>query len=649
MTRLSNFMADNYIVSARKYRPDTFASIVGQGAMSTTLRTAVLQGRMAHAYLFCGPRGVGKTTAARVLAKTINCQHITPEGEACQQCESCRAFAQGRSFNIFELDAASNNSVDDIRALTEQVASPPIQGRYKVYIIDEVHMLSQAAFNAFLKTLEEPPAYAIFILATTERHKVLPTILSRCQIYDFRRITVMDITRHLGYVAASEGIEAEEAALSLIAEKADGGMRDALSMFDRVASFSGGRITYAGTLESLNVLDYRYYIRIVEGMTAGNYPQLLLTIDELLAKGFDGQIIITGLASFLRDLLVVQHPDTSALLEKPESIAQLYRETAQRISTAALHQAIKQLVACDQQYRSASNKRLLVELTLMNLLSLCSPTALGATPQVATPQVRPTPVSQPATPAERGAGVVSAQPQPSAAVAPQAAPTAPPAQVSAPAPQPAPSVQVAPAQPTSPPPSPQAPPAPSPEASAPAVVAPEPTPTSAVSVDQSASVRSARQSFRVGLQGRRAQAEARASQGQRGAEVAPQAEEHEPFAEEAMQRAWLAYTEEVLDSEALITRRLMRQHIPKLIGETTAEVGIPNTPALIDPVDEVLTQVVGYIRRQLHNTDLVIRIRPLEQEETERVPITAEDRFKVLAEANPALEELRRKLSLRLG
>lgn len=625
-------MSDNYIVSARKYRPDTFASIVGQGAMSTTLRTAVLQGRMAHAYLFCGPRGVGKTTAARVLAKTINCQHITPEGEACQVCESCRAFAEGRSFNIFELDAASNNSVDDIRALTEQVASPPIQGRYKVYIIDEVHMLSQAAFNAFLKTLEEPPSYAIFILATTERHKVLPTILSRCQIYDFRRITVMDIARHLAYVSESEGIEAEEAALALIAEKADGGMRDALSMFDRVASFSNGHITYEGALESLNVLDYRYYIRLLEAMTSGNYPDLLLTIDELLAKGFDGQIIINGLASFLRDLLIVQHPDTYPLLEKPESIIQLYRDASQRISTASLHQSIRQLVCCDQQYRSASNKRLLIELTLINLLTLCAPTALGTTPQ------KPATIVSPAPQAPAQTATIQTQPT---AVASPIARTAT-QQVATPAP----TEQAVSRQTPAPSPQPQTTPTATTLESYPSPTTPTSPPPA---TEQTTSVRNARQSFRVGLQGRRAQAEAKAAQNQRINTPPIQEDEHLPFDQEAMQRAWLAYTEEGLNSEAIITRRLMRQHLPILTSETTAEVGIPNTPALIDPVEEVLQRAVDFIRRKLRNTDLSIRIRPLEQEETERVPITAEDRFKVLAASNPALEELRRKLSLRLN
>ena len=373
-------MADNYIVSARKYRPDSFQSIVGQGAMASTLRTAVQQGRLAHAYLFCGPRGVGKTTAARVLAKTINCQSLTAEGEACNECESCRAFNEGRSFNIFELDAASNNSVEDIRQLTEQVTMPPALGKYKVYIIDEVHMLSVTAFNAFLKTLEEPPSYAIFILATTEKHKILPTILSRCQIYDFKRITVGDITHHLQYVAQSEGIVADEAALGLIAEKADGGMRDALSMFDRIASFAGGQITYEHALESLNVLDYSYFTCSFDYLLTGDYRSLLLLLDELLGKGFEGQTILAGLAAFARDLLVVQHPGTSVLLEKPERVTQAYEALAARCTPAQLFAAIRALVQADQQYRQATNKRLLIELTLLGLVSTFHTTGELAAP-----------------------------------------------------------------------------------------------------------------------------------------------------------------------------------------------------------------------------------------------------------------------------
>ena len=397
-------MAENYIVSARKYRPDSFQSIVGQGAMASTLRTAVLQGRLAHAYLFCGPRGVGKTTAARVLAKTINCMHLSPEGEACNECESCRAFNEGRSFNIFELDAASNNSVEDIRQLTEQVGMPPALGKYKVYIIDEVHMLSVTAFNAFLKTLEEPPSYAIFILATTEKHKILPTILSRCQIYDFKRITVQDITRHLQYVATSEGIEADETALGLIAEKADGGMRDALSMFDRISSFAGGKITYEHALESLNVLDYAYFIRAFDLLLAGDYRSLLLLLDELLGKGFEGQTILSGLAAFARDLLVVQHPGTSSLLEKPDRVTAEYVALASRCTAPQLFAAIRALVQADQQYRGATNKRLLIELTLLGLVPVfhsegeLTPTPSSSPQLTSTPSAQPVPQPRPTPP-----------------------------------------------------------------------------------------------------------------------------------------------------------------------------------------------------------------------------------------------------------
>ena len=420
-------MTEHYVVSARKYRPDTFRSIVGQEAMASTLRTAVRSGKLSHAYLFCGPRGVGKTTAARVLARTINCENLSAEGEACGQCESCKAFEEQRSFNIFELDAASNNSVEDIRQLTEQVQMPPALGRYKVYIIDEVHMLSAAAFNAFLKTLEEPPSYAIFILATTEKHKILPTILSRCQIYDFKRITVQDITRHLRYVADSEGIDAEETALGLIAEKADGGMRDALSMFDRIASFAGGHITYQHALESLNVLDYTYFIRIFELFLSGDHRSVLLLLDELMGKGFEGQTILTGLSAFVRDLLVAQHPETLQLLEKPDAVAASYATIAQQCTPASLFAALKTLVQADQQYRGATNKRLLVELSFLSMVPLFKrdsdlnlPAAPApAAPPTATPQAAPqTPpaTTPPASPAPK------AQTAPVASPAPQAAP-----------------------------------------------------------------------------------------------------------------------------------------------------------------------------------------------------------------------------------
>lgn len=594
-------MAGDYIVSARKYRPETFASIVGQGAMSSTLRTAVQQGRMAHAYLFCGPRGVGKTTAARVLAKTINCQSPTPEGEACHECESCRAFAEQRSFNIFELDAASNNSVEDIRSLTEQVAIAPALGRYKVYIIDEVHMLSSAAFNAFLKTLEEPPAYAIFILATTEKHKVLPTILSRCQIYDFKRITVRDIAQHLAYVASQEHISYEEEALSLIAEKADGGMRDALSMFDRVASYANGHITYADALECLNVLDYSQYMRMLDAMLGGDYHGLLLVLDELLARGFDGQIIIGGLANFLRDLLMVQHPQTAHLLEKPESVMQRYQDRAKLIVPAMIHQSLKSLVQCDQQYRSASNKRLLVELTLLNIVALFSPSTLAMPevkiePKVASPQPK----------------VVASQP----IVSVEAQPTVSSSDVSSLAVQtsskpPTPSVQSA------------------------AVIVPP---------VQSAESRDSRRSFRA--LGRRRSV-------QEGQEVVAETSssqveyQSEPFDELSMQRAWRAFIERGLDEHAILDKQFMSQAMPSMISTTTAEVGFSDSAAILDRITPLLPQAELFMRRELRNSDFELKIRHI-ADVAKRTPITSEDKYKIMVEENPHIAKLTNTMGFRL-
>ncbi len=361
---------ENYIVSARKYRPSTFDSVVGQRALTTTLKNAISTGKLAHAYLFCGPRGVGKTTCARIFAKTINCLHPTPDGEACNECESCKAFNEQRSYNIHELDAASNNSVDDIRQLVEQVRIPPQIGKYKVYIIDEVHMLSTSAFNAFLKTLEEPPHHAIFILATTEKHKILPTILSRCQIYDFNRISVEDTVAHLAYVASKEGITAEPEALNVIALKADGGMRDALSIFDQVVSFTGGHISYQSVIENLNVLDYEYYFRLTDFFLNNKIPDALLLLNDVLNKGFDAGHFITGLSSHLRDLLVSKDPITLPLLEVGASIRNRYQQQAQRCPLPFLYRAMKLSNDCDLNYRTSKNKRLLVELTLIQIAQL---------------------------------------------------------------------------------------------------------------------------------------------------------------------------------------------------------------------------------------------------------------------------------------
>ena len=604
-------MADNYIVSARKYRPDSFQSIVGQGAMASTLRTAVQQGRLAHAYLFCGPRGVGKTTAARVLAKTINCQSLTAEGEACNECESCRAFNEGRSFNIFELDAASNNSVEDIRQLTEQVTMPPALGKYKVYIIDEVHMLSVTAFNAFLKTLEEPPSYAIFILATTEKHKILPTILSRCQIYDFKRITVGDITHHLQYVAQSEGIVADEAALGLIAEKADGGMRDALSMFDRIASFAGGQITYEHALESLNVLDYSYFIRTFDDLLTGDYRSLLLLLDELLGKGFEGQTILAGLAAFARDLLVVQHPGTSVLLEKPERVTQAYEALAARCTPAQLFAAIRALVQADQQYRQATNKRLLIELTLLGLVSTFHTAGELATP----PPSTASPVQPQAGASAQATPSTQASPPPTPTTAPQPQPASPPQPASAPSPTPA----------------------PQPVASPQPVAQPM---TSTPSSEQAAGGR--RQLF-----GRRRTGAGEASEA--GQSESPAEEEHEPFTEEELQRAYVRFVEQELSSEQIICRNILHAELPSLQTEGQAELALPPGNAIRETVEAVLPQLQSFLRSTLHNTQLVLSLREKSSEEQSRLALTPEDRLKKLIEINPDVQQLKERLQLRLS
>lgn len=611
-------MTEHYVVSARKYRPDTFRSIVGQEAMASTLRTAVRSGKLSHAYLFCGPRGVGKTTAARVLARTINCENLSAEGEACGQCESCKAFEEQRSFNIFELDAASNNSVEDIRQLTEQVQMPPALGRYKVYIIDEVHMLSAAAFNAFLKTLEEPPSYAIFILATTEKHKILPTILSRCQIYDFKRITVQDITRHLRYVADSEGIDAEETALGLIAEKADGGMRDALSMFDRIASFAGGHITYQHALESLNVLDYTYFIRIFELFLSGDHRSVLLLLDELMGKGFEGQTILTGLSAFVRDLLVAQHPDTLQLLEKPDAVAASYATIAQQCTPASLFAALKTLVQADQQYRGATNKRLLVELSFLSMVPLFKrdsdlnlPAAPApAAPQTATPQAAPqTPpaTTPPASPAPK------AQTAPVAAPAPQAAPKPTPAAVMPPP---------AAAEPT---------PAPAP---APSATPPPPAPPS------SAPKR---------LFGARRRADAPSEATSTAPAEAPAPVEDKDFTEDDLQRAWVRFVEQELTPSQILYRNILRPELPKLLDGVQAEISLPPGEAIHTTVMEVYPQLVEFLRTTLQNRTFNLVLREKTVEEQAKIVLTQEDRFNQLAEINPEVRKLKEALGLRFS
>jgi len=358
---------DNFIVSARKYRPTTFNSVVGQEHITSTLKNAIKTGQIAQSFLFCGPRGVGKTTCARIFAKALNCQQLTADFEPCNECDSCRAFNESASFNVYELDAASNNSVDDIRSLVEQVRIAPLGAKYKVYVIDEVHMLSSSAFNAFLKTLEEPPAYAKFILATTEKHKIIPTILSRCQVYDFKRINDNDIIRHLQYVAKSENVEADEEALRVIAAKADGALRDALSIFDQIVSFSGGNITYKQTIENLNVLDVDNYFKMVNFLLGDDPSAALLLFDEILSNGFEAQHFISGLAKHFRNLLVAQNPSTVKLMEASDSIKEQYSMQARNVDKTLLLRALELSNECDFNYKTSNNKRLSVELCLMKI------------------------------------------------------------------------------------------------------------------------------------------------------------------------------------------------------------------------------------------------------------------------------------------
>ncbi|MBQ7532122.1 MAG: DNA polymerase III subunit gamma/tau [Bacteroidales bacterium] len=390
---------ENFIVSARKYRPSTFESVVGQHAITSTLQNAIRNNTLAQAFLFCGPRGVGKTTCARIMAKTINCLHPTAEMEACNECESCVSFNNNASFNIFELDAASNSGVDDIRALIDQVRIPPQIGKYKVYIIDEVHMLSGAAFNAFLKTLEEPPAYAKFILATTEKHKILPTILSRCQIFDFKRITVEDIANHLRNIAAKEGVTAEDEALNIIAQKADGALRDALSIFDQMVSFSGNNITYQDVITNLNVLDYEYYFRMVDNILAGDINSMLLLLNEVINKGFDPQNFIQGMASHLRNLLLGKDPRVVALMEVSKQLQERYIKQAERCDTAFILRALDLANECDINFRSANNKRLHLEVALMKMVGTPNVTVISSEAQRSREISNNASVSKPATPA----------------------------------------------------------------------------------------------------------------------------------------------------------------------------------------------------------------------------------------------------------
>ena len=622
---------ENYIVSARKYRPATFESVVGQRALTTTLKNAIATGKLAHAYLFCGPRGVGKTTCARIFAKTINCQSPTADGEACNQCESCRAFNEQRSYNIHELDAASNNSVEDIRSLIEQVRIPPQIGKYKVYIIDEVHMLSQAAFNAFLKTLEEPPHHAIFILATTEKHKILPTILSRCQIYDFNRIGIKDTIDHLQYVAKQESINAEPEALTVIAQKADGGMRDALSIFDQVVSFTGGNITYKSVIENLNVLDYEYYFKLTDLLLENKVPEAMLLFNDVLKKGFDGSHFITGLSSHFRDLLVSKDPSTLQLLEAGASIRARYQTQAQKCDTKFLYRAMKLCNDCDLNYRASKNKRLLVELTLIQCAQLTLPDADevsgGRSPKQTLKPIF-TQQAATATPTTASPSAMQSQPQATAAATYTAssAATAPTsATPSAPAPSAAPASGAATA----------------------GTNAGRQSPLPQIKEEKKIPVFKAG-SLGVSLrrpvqeqQGTERQAKTTTTTAQSDA-----AYEDYIFNEKDLDYYWREFAATLPKEEKANSARMMNMH-PHLLNDTTFEVTVDN-----DMVEKYMVQLAPaiqhHLRERLHNRKITMAVRVSAPTENMRAYSHVE-RFQMMSKKNPNLLKLKEELGLELS
>lgn len=579
----------DYIVSARKYRPSTFESVVGQQALTQTLRNAIRTNHLAHAYLFCGPRGVGKTTCARIFAKTINCLNPTPDHDACNQCESCVAFNEQRSFNIHELDAASNNSVEDIRSLIDQVRIPPQVGKYSVYIIDEVHMLSQGAFNALLKTLEEPPSYAIFILATTEKHKVLPTILSRCQVYDFSRITVADTIHHLQYVAKQEGVDVSEEALNVVAQKADGGMRDALSIFDQLVSFCGNHITYEQAIEVLNVLDTDYYFRLVDAALEGRVSDELLLLNEVLQKGFDAGNFVTGFAQHLRDVLVSKDAATVQLLETSDAIRRHYAEQAQRCSARWLFQALDVMNTCDINYRTARNKRLTVELALVKLGQTDSP-------QQDSPQ----------PPLQRGG--VSGQ----TTTQPVAQPVASKAKTSTP--------QAVHAAPSIPPPAP-----------------PKGQPLPQIGKLPS-----------LGNLGvvNKPQAQTTASQPTTATATATTAQQKRetPFTRDQLIDAWVGLNKHFPREERLLA--MLSAVTPEIVNPRLCRITVAN-PWQKQEFAKFGKQVMNIVREQLKNDYLMLQVDVETRTETSRA-YTAAEKYKLLAKQNPHLEELKNRMNLQL-
>ncbi len=600
---------ENFIVSARKYRPVTFDTVVGQGSITSTLKNAIKNNQLAQAYLFCGPRGVGKTTCSRIFAKTINCLNLTEDMEACNECESCRAFNENRSYNIHELDAASNNSVDDIRQLIDKVRIPPQIGKYSVYIVDEVHMLSAAAFNAFLKTLEEPPAHAKFILATTEKHKILPTILSRCQIFDFNRMKVDDIVKHLQNLAQKEGIDADPNGLNVIAQKADGGMRDALSFFDQIVSFSGKKFTYQDVINNLNVLDYEYYFKLIDYFRNGDVNNALLAFNEILNKGFDAHHFVSGLSQHIRDIMVSRDPSTLQLLEVGADIRERYKNQAQECTLPFLYTALNITNRCDLDYRESKSKRLLVELMLMQLCNIGGKITAAAPQQVAVQPAAAQPVA--AQPVAQPAAQSAAQP----AAQPVAAASQPVA-----AAQPVVNQPVVNVQPT-------------------ATAAPQPAATTTVKTSVSI------KDYLKHKNDAAKQEEAQRAQ-QSAATQIQQVTECQDFTKEQLAQLW-AKLAEIYKTKKPRLHAIFASSVPEIKDNYVLEMTLQNS-LQNDAINEVKAGFVNYIRKELHNGKIEV-VTKISETQASTMPYTDSDKYKYLSQQNENLNVLTKDLNLELG
>jgi DNA polymerase-3 subunit gamma/tau len=629
---------ENFIVSARKYRPATFETVVGQQHITSTLKNAIKNNQLAQAFLFCGPRGVGKTTCARILAKTINCTNLTPELEACGSCESCVSFQTGHSFNFHELDAASNNSVDDIRSLIEQVRIPPQAGKYKIYIIDEVHMLSANAFNAFLKTLEEPPSYAIFILATTEKHKILPTILSRCQIFDFNRIQVDDIAGHLNRIALRENIAVEADGLHIIAQKADGGLRDALSMFDQIVSYTNKNLTYKSVIDNLNILDYDYYFKLTGQLSEGNVSGALLLFDEVLNNGFDGNNFINGLASHLRNLLVGKDPQTIKLLEVSENIRQKYLSQSQQTPLSFILTALNLANQCDLVYKNSKNQRLQVELSLIKMCHIPSVLQLASMPATDEDQIKKktslSSTTTPETPIETARPAAEPVPVVSQSLAVPAEP------IEAFLPQ-------TPAKP------PIEPETTDPETAEPAAAALQPAVgplplTSKIDLPARGKIALKPQGLALKTGGTLIPSLTSLENIASGIDDnEPKyvfGEDKESFTEQEFMSAWKEYAKKAMDEHKINFYTLLSSNDPVLEEQTKVTVLIENL-AQESILQNELVDFLNFLRTKLKNFDISIATRKVERKLENRL-YTSTEKYQYLAEKNPALEDLRKKFNL---